>query len=650
MPERLVVCGGLPAPRNASANTLRLDVNAPPKSPNKVNLELADLAATLADNIPDVLTDMLEIAAYVYCADQFTSRGSDLMTNMGAEWRRRFRFKIPVRCPDVWGSADVHDALVETLSFLTEDEFAFEFVAQTAATGIQPYLGFSDPDAQAIVPDEVILLSGGLDSLAGAVDALIGSKRKVVLVSHQASTMIASKQKDLVAALRHRTDSGQLFHVPVTINKGQEEAVEFTQRSRSLLFATLGVIIARMFGKKTLSFYENGIVSFNLPITEHVLGARASRTTHPRVLVECGRLFSLLLSDTVQVENPFLWKTKSEVVRILADRGCADLITETLSCTRVREATRRKRHCGTCSQCVDRRFGILAADLGEYEPRDLYAVDLFLGEHTPGPDLAMVESYVLRAQRLATMSEQAFYATYGQVFRALPHLPGSQDDNARRIHDLHRRHGKQVVEVVDRELKNNASLVQALSLPDTSLLAMILSPIAKQPDYADPIESEEPASAQAAIDPPIPARPPLVFALEPDARTVLFRGGPRLTGGAYDQIGELFREFEEDIRAGIPKDEFRFVKADILAERLGIEEQTLRKRVSRARKSLEKQFLECSGVQLDDDDVIENDEWKGYRINPYLLLVNPSQLQADAVSSATSQVDEAPVTTLVPTP
>jgi 7-cyano-7-deazaguanine synthase in queuosine biosynthesis len=391
---------------------------------------------------------------------------------------------------------------------LTEDEFAFEFVAQTTATGIQPYLGFSDPDAQAIVPDEVILLSGGLDSLAGAVEALIGSKRKVVLVSHQASTMIASKQKNLVAALRHRTDGGQLFHVPVTINKGQEEAVEFTQRSRSLLFATLGVVIARMFGKKTLSFYENGIVSFNLPITEHVLGARASRTTHPRVLVECGRLFSLLLSETIRVENPFLWKTKSEVVHILADRGCADLITETLSCTRVREATRRKRHCGICSQCVDRRFGILAADLGEYEPNDLYAVDLFLGEHSPGPDLAMVESYVLRAQKLATMSEQAFYATYGQVFRALPYLPGSQDDNARRIHDLHRRHGKEVVEVVDRELKNNASLVQALALPDTSLLAMILSPIAKQPAYADPIESEEPASLRRRSIPRFPlARP-----------------------------------------------------------------------------------------------------------------------------------------------
>jgi hypothetical protein len=33
----------------------------------------------------------------------------------------------------------------------------------------------------------------------------------------------------------------------------------------------------------------------------------------------------------------------------------------------------------------------------------------------------MVESYVVRAQKLVTMS-----ASYGQVFRALPYLPGSQ--------------------------------------------------------------------------------------------------------------------------------------------------------------------------------------------------------------------------------
>ncbi len=89
------------APRGSPIDTLKLDVNASAGSPHKVNLHLGDLSRPMADNIPDILTDMLEIAAYVYCADQFTKRGTELMTNMGADWRRKFRFRIPARCPDV---------------------------------------------------------------------------------------------------------------------------------------------------------------------------------------------------------------------------------------------------------------------------------------------------------------------------------------------------------------------------------------------------------------------------------------------------------------------------------------------------------------------------------------------------------------------
>lgn len=626
MPERYVFCGGLPAGRNR-ADALHIDVNAPAGSPNRVNLHIGDLAKRLADNIPDVLTDMLEIAAYVYCADQFTKRGTSQMTDMGAEWRRKFRFKIPVRRSDIWSKDEIRDALTETLGFLSEDEFDFDFVQATNSMPLQSYLGFSDPAAQAISPDEVILFSGGLDSLAGAVDALLGGQKRVALVSHRGSKMIASRQETLVAALRDRAKPASLFYVPVKINKGQEEATEFTQRSRSLMFATLGLIVARMFGRKDLSFYENGVVSINLPIAEHVLGARASRTTHPRVFTDCSQLFSLLLSDKFTVHNPYLWKTKSDVVRVLADKQCADLITKTLSCTRVREATRRKRHCGVYSQCVDRRFGILAAGMAAHEPADNYAVDLFTGAHKPGAALTMIESYVVRAQKLATMSEQAFMASYGQIFRAVPYLPGSADQNARQIWDLHRRHGQEVISVIDGALKNNASVTQALELPTSSLLAMIVSPIAKQPDYVDPVEAEPTAAAQAAADPRDYIVEQIAFAIDPGTRKVLFKRGIEFSGSVYGLIAALAQEHEADLDAGTFKDQYRFVKASVLAKRLQIEEQSLRQRVSRARQKIEKSFLSTCDQQLDTDDVIENEEWKGYRLNPYLLQVKPAQLR-----------------------
>jgi Queuosine biosynthesis protein QueC len=447
--------------------------------------------------------------------------------------------------------------------------------------------------------------------------------------------MIASKQNALVASLRERTIQSSLFYVPVTINKGQEEAAEFTQRSRSLMFATLGLVVARMFRLNELSFYENGVVSINLPIAEHVLGSRASRTTHPRVFTDCSRLFSLLLSERFTVHNPYLWKTKSEVLRALAKWQCADLIASTMSCTRVREATKQRRHCGVCSQCVDRRFGIIAAGLAAHEPRENYAIDLFTGAHAPGPALTMIESYVVRAQKLATMSEQAFVASYGQIFRVLPHIAGSADQNVRDIWDLHRRHGQDVISAVDRELTNNASLNQALALPTSSLLAMIVSPIAKQPGYEDPVESEPTAIEQAAADSHDYATEQIAMAIDASGRKVIFKRGIEFGGSIYELIAALDHEFEADLDAGTFRDQYRFVKVSVLAKRLGIGEQSLRQRLSRARKKIEQAFLRAFDQQLDADDVIQNEEWKGYRLNPYLLLVKPAQLREPAVGDVT---------------
>ena len=63
---------------------------------------------------------------------------------MGSDWRRRFRFVIPVRHPDHWSNPKVLEPLGDALSFLSEDDYAFEF-----ENGHQPgpsgqYLELSD--------------------------------------------------------------------------------------------------------------------------------------------------------------------------------------------------------------------------------------------------------------------------------------------------------------------------------------------------------------------------------------------------------------------------------------------------------------------------------------------------------------------------
>lgn len=629
MRERLILCGGLKEKGASSKNSISLDVNASRKSSARVNLEFGDISGRMVENVPAVLADLLEVAAYVYCADQFTRRGGPTMPQMGANWRRQFRFRIPVRNLDFWKQTSVRETLIETLSFLSDDDYDFEFAAHPnpASPGLQPYFDLRGSSQHGFVPDDVILFSGGLDSFAGAVENLFGRDRKVALISHQSSAIVASRQSYLVGALRERAKKNRLFHVPVVVNKGKEEAVDTNQRSRSFLFATLGLVVARLFGRNCLQFYENGIVSTNLPVASHVLGTRATRTTHPKVLADFQKLFSMVLDEPVTVENPHFWKTKTDVVKLIAEHDCADLIRETFSCTRVRGALKEARHCGLCSQCIDRRFGILGASLADHEPSTAYGVDIFRGERKAGADTIMAESYVLHALKLASMSEAAFYSNFGQAFRVIPYLPGSAEENGPKLHALHRRHGKTVEEVIDGELARHARLKDALSLPQSSLLTLIQSSAVRLPPILDLAETEPSASEQASADSTQAIARPLIFAIDTDRKKVLFRGGVEITGAGFELIAALAVQFAEDVKSERAPAEFSFVKTASLSARLGLPAEALRQRVIRCRRNLERLFLEALDVQLSDDEVVQNNKWHGYRLNPYLLRVEPVQLR-----------------------
>src|SRR5262249_32635630 len=157
-------------------------------------------------------------------------------------------------------------------------------------------------------------------------------------------------------------------------------AKESTHRTRSFSYAALGCVTARLLNLDRIKFFENGVMSLNLPPVAQVVGARATRTTHPQALHGFRTLMSALFGHDFDVVNPFAWMTKWEVVARIAANGFADLIPDTRSCTRVRDMTILHPHCGHCSQCIDRRFAVLAAGQGQNDPVDAYKVDLFTGK------------------------------------------------------------------------------------------------------------------------------------------------------------------------------------------------------------------------------------------------------------------------------
>ncbi len=279
--EHLILCGGADGQRHADTKSLRLNLHGPSEN---VHLKISDLSERLVANIPNVLIDLLEVASYIYAADSAISRGGPTDEQLGKRWRRRLRFVIPVREPDIWSSDSVLSSMVETLNFLSDDDYVLEFRAFNNPPALKSYFDFSDTEAAGFRPDEVMLFSGGLDFLAGAIEQLTIPGNSVALVSHRSSSKISAAQEYLVGQLRGRFGANRVLDVPIRANLESDVSNEPTHRTRSFLFAALGAATARCFGKNRILLFENGMMSLNLPPVAQVVGARASRTTYPQAL------------------------------------------------------------------------------------------------------------------------------------------------------------------------------------------------------------------------------------------------------------------------------------------------------------------------------------------------------------------------------
>jgi len=122
--EHLVLCSGASAELRGEEKLLTLNRHG---ASANVRLEIEDISRRLLANLSDVHSDLLDIAGYIYAADSAISRGGKTDSHLGAMWRRKFRFVIPVRRPRLWSSDPVTVALVETIGFLSDDHYEFEF-------------------------------------------------------------------------------------------------------------------------------------------------------------------------------------------------------------------------------------------------------------------------------------------------------------------------------------------------------------------------------------------------------------------------------------------------------------------------------------------------------------------------------------------
>lgn len=287
--------------------------------------------------------DFLSIALSVITADlaEWRAESAD-------NWTREFDLTIAVADPAFWCTQAA--ALEAALKFLSTDRWRLTFVGG----GLQPA-----PPRNAVRPAEdcVVLLSGGLDSLIGAVD-LASAGRKPLAVSN-----IVRGDGDNQGAFATAIGGG-LRHLALNHNASPPWDKEPSQRARSLIFIAFGVLTATALkayqdgGEVPFYVCENGFIAVNPPLTGARLGSLSTRTAHPEFL---NRIREILAAANLRVKiiNPYEHKTKGEMLRDCGDQALLRAhATDSVSCGRYRVFN--YNHCGRCVPCQVRRAAFLA--------------------------------------------------------------------------------------------------------------------------------------------------------------------------------------------------------------------------------------------------------------------------------------------------
>ena len=416
-----------------------------------VRLGLPDFVQSVY-HLPDRFLDLLEIAAYVFAGDRLTLRGSKNTVEYHS-WARNLHYVMRVRDHAFWSRSDVQDALRAALLFMTGDQsydFTFQPGHSTPPADLFDSEVFQVESADSL---SVMLFSGGLDSLAGAVQRLEETNDRVCLVSHQSSQpSIVRTQDSLVKALQGEYP-GRVHHYRFRTNLRRIRAKEETQRTRSFLYGSIAFAIAHTFGRDRVFVYENGITSLNFTRRDDLLNARASRTTHPQTLGRLAQLFSIIAERPISMETPFLWKTKSDVVDVLIASGFGHLIPSSVSCSHTFKSETNATHCGECFQCIDRRIGAYGAQAEKHDHSGLYANDIIGKAISNAESKTTVVDYLRQAGNFANWNVDYFYR---QTLDDLQHLNGwvpNCDDEmvlVGEVWSLCSRHGNQVGQALRR--------------------------------------------------------------------------------------------------------------------------------------------------------------------------------------------------------
>jgi len=226
---------------------------------------------------PDVkIWDFNTIALSVAAADNSISR-----RRSPDGWTRQIDLTIHLCDPSVWNQ--VKFKLEKTLRFLTGDFWNLTFLSD----GVCPPSATTPPNYDI---DCICMLSGGVDSLAGAID-LVTDGKKPAFIS-QTVRGDAETQRFYAEKIRSTSPHFQWNH-----NIRPKGETEGSTRGRSIIFFAFAALASSAIpttedSNTDVFVPENGFISLNIPLNSGRIGSFSTKTTHPVYLKEIQEIWT----------------------------------------------------------------------------------------------------------------------------------------------------------------------------------------------------------------------------------------------------------------------------------------------------------------------------------------------------------------------
>ena len=250
--------------------------------------------------------DLIMLCGAIWWADRKVTR------KRATAWARRLELTVPAF--EHGSLTAAAPALARVLRYLTGDDWIIRFEARTDAPMKVQGLPFPGPAPAAVMP-----YSDGLDSFA----------QHLLLCAEHPGAQIWRVR---TTTRNKKKSEEKLLHVPLSV-LGVDHP-EPSYRTRAFVFFLFAALAASASGANLVVIAENGQGSL-APSLLPFANEWPFRSTHPVFVRRLEEWLGALLPAPVKFVQPQLWRTKGEVLALMAERAGANAVAwaATQSCS-----------------------------------------------------------------------------------------------------------------------------------------------------------------------------------------------------------------------------------------------------------------------------------------------------------------------------